>query len=138
MALQGVPLEVHDIDIQTDKDGAYGIERLLKEHLVNPVRYLESEHIGSYLGMFKIDSIEVEIMGDIQKRLYDHSWEEPVKVEIYRRWVELDGERIPVLALDYEYQAYLRLGRIEKVEMLRAWLNNDQTGIYRHQFAADT
>jgi len=76
----------------------------------------------SYLGMLEIDGVKVEIMGDIQKRLADQSWEEPVKVEYYRLWVEVDGMRIPVLSLEYEYRAYLTLGRTDKAEMLRSWL----------------
>jgi len=43
MALQGVPIPVHDIDIQTDKDGAYEIERCFAEYVVEPVRYSESQ-----------------------------------------------------------------------------------------------
>jgi hypothetical protein len=127
MALQGVPVEVHDIDLQTNKDGAYEIERLLLDYVVKPVRYLESERIRSYLSMFEIDGIRVEIMGDIQKRLEEEygsapAWEEPVKVEDHRHWLEIEGMPVPVLSLEYEVQAYLRLGRTEKAEMLRAWL----------------
>jgi hypothetical protein len=50
-------------------------------------------------------------MGAIQKLLPDGAWEEPVYVEAYRRWVETDDLLVPVLDLDYEYQAYLKLGR---------------------------
>jgi len=127
MALQGVPIQVHDIDIQTDKDGAYEIERCFPEYVVEPVRYSESEKVRSYLGMLEIEG-KVEIMGDIQKRLGDQSWEKPVKVEYYRRWVEVGGMRIPVLSLEYEHQAYLKLGRIEKAEMLRSWLYETEAG----------
>jgi hypothetical protein len=128
MALQGIPVQVHDIDIQTDKDGAYGIENYFAEYVVQPVHYSESERIRSHLGVLKIDGIKVEIMGDIQKRLGDQIWEEPVKVERYRRWVEVGGKLIPVLSLEYEYQAYLKLGRIEKAEMLRSWLQKTEAG----------
>jgi len=128
MALQGMPVEVHDIDIQTDKDGAYEIERCFAEFVIEPVRYSETERIRSYLGMLEIDGIKVEIMGDIQKRLGNRSWEEPIKVERYRRWVEVDGMRIPVLSLEYEYQAYLRLGRVKRAGILRSWLEKTGEG----------
>lgn len=72
--------------------------------------------------MLEIDGIKVEVMGDIQKRLGDQSWEEPVQVEHYKHWVEVDGMRIPVLSLEYEYRAYLKLGRSDKAEILRTWL----------------
>lgn len=122
-ALQGVPVAVHDIDLQTSRAGAYAIERRLAEFIVTPVRYLESERIRSYLGKFSIGAIQVEVMGDIQKRLEDGSWEEPVQVETYRHWIEVVGLQVPVLSLEYEYQAYLKLGRPEKAQQLWDWLH---------------
>lgn len=44
----------------------------------------------------------------------------------YRRWLDIDSMRIPVLSLAYEYEAYLKLGRMEKADMLRLLLQ--QTG----------
>lgn len=122
MALQGMPLEVHDIDLQTDSDGAYSIERALMDYTVRPVRFVESERIQSHLGMLEIDGIQVEIMGGVQKRLENHEWEQPVKVETYRIWLDMDGMQVPVMSLDYEYQAYLKMGRTQKAEMIRDWL----------------
>ncbi|MDK2783171.1 MAG: hypothetical protein PWQ32_760 [Thermococcaceae archaeon] len=124
-ALQGVPVEVHDIDIQTDREGAYEIERLFSEFVVEPVRFKESERIKSHFGALMIDGVRVEIMGDIQKKVND-KWEEPVDVKRYRRFVEVEGMKIPVLDLEYEYQAYLKLGRMEKVEMLRKFLEENK------------
>jgi hypothetical protein len=128
MALQGMDVEVHDIDVQTDKDGAYEIESRFPECVIKAVRYSISERIGSHLGILEIAGIKVEIMGDIQKRLDDQTWEEPVKVELYKCWSEIDGMQIPVLSLEYEYQAYLKLGRNEKAEILRNWLQKAKAG----------
>ena len=128
IALQGVPVKVHDIDIQTDKDGAYEIERCFTECVVEPVRYSESERIRSHFGALEIDGVKVEIMGDVQKLLGEEGWEEAVEVESYRQWVETEGMRVPVMSLEHEYQAYLRLGRSEKAEMLRDWLEKTEAG----------
>lgn len=38
-ALQGMDVQAHDIDIQTDRDSAYTLGTLLKEHCVEPVRF---------------------------------------------------------------------------------------------------
>jgi len=124
MALQGLVIEVHDIDIQTDRQGAYEIENIFPEYMVAPVHYFESEQIRSYFGKLEIEGINVEIMGDIQKLIDERSWEEPVKVEQYRHWIEFESMQIPVLSLEYEYQAYLKLGRVEKAEILKKWLQN--------------
>ena len=42
MAMQGMPVEVHDIDLQTNEAGAYAIEALFPDYVVQPVRYLKS------------------------------------------------------------------------------------------------
>jgi len=126
MALQGVLLDVHDIDLQTDKDGAYEIERLMADYAVTPVRYLDSARIRSYVGKFSVNDVQVEVMGAIQKRLDDASWEDPGEVERYRRWAEMEGLWVPVLSLEYECQAYRKRGRIDKAELLWAWLQHHE------------
>ncbi|AIF69851.1 hypothetical protein PAP_07305 [Palaeococcus pacificus DY20341] len=120
-ALQGVPVEPHDIDIQTDNEGAYEIERLFSEFVVEPVRFKESERIRSHFGALMIEGVKVEIMGDIQKKV-NEEWEPPVDINKYKRFVQIEGMEIPVLSLEYEYQAYLKLGRIEKAKMLKEFL----------------
>jgi hypothetical protein len=122
MALQGVPVEAHDVDLQTDRAGAYEIERRLAEYSVSPVRYLASERIRSHFGALLIEGILVEIMGDMQSRLENGAWEERVKVEDYRHWVQVEGVAVPVLELGYEVGAYMRMGRVERAEMVREWM----------------
>ncbi len=124
-ALQGVAVTVHDIDIQTDKSGAYKIENLLSEFVVSKVTFSSAEKIRSHFGKLMINGIKVEIMGDLQKRREDGSWE-AVDLSKYKRVVEIQGMKIPVLSLEYEYQAYLRLGRVDKAEMLREWLKRQR------------
>ncbi len=62
-------------------------------------------------------------MGGIQKRLEDQTWEMPINLENHRCWLNIDKMHIPVLSLEYEYQAYQKLGRIEKAEILKNWLS---------------
>ena len=118
-ALQGVPVEPHDIDIQSDEKGVYEIERLFSEYVARPVALSSTGTMRSHFGALSIDGLQVEIMGDIQKRSDDGAWEEPTDLNRHRRFVDVDGMRIPVLSLEYEYQAYLKLGRIERAEMLK-------------------
>jgi len=122
MALQGRDIEIHDIDIQTNQHGAYQIESLFSEYVVQAVHYSASERIRSHFGSLEIDGVKVEIMGNIQKLLENQVWEEPIKVENYRQWVSLEGIQVPVIALEYEYQAYLILGRIEKAVKIKKWI----------------
>ena len=128
MALQGVPVKVDDIDLQTDRDGAHEIERCCAGCVSEPVRFSEADRIRSHLGRLVIAGVPVEIMGDVQKRLDDGGWEEPVRVERHGHWVQVDSMRVLVLSLEYEYRAYRGLGRTEKADMLRAWLQRDAGG----------
>jgi len=123
MALQDVDVEINDIDIQTTPNGAYEIEKLFSEYIVEPISYLISENIRSHLGKLQINGIEVEIMGGIQKLIENQTWEEPINLENHRRFITIDKMHIPVLSLEYECQAYLKLGRIETSEKLRNWLS---------------
>jgi hypothetical protein len=121
-ALQGLDVAVHDIDLQTDGPGAYAIERALADKIRRKVVYSAAERIRSHFGALEIDGVKVEIMGDIQKRLGDGTWEAPVDIRPHRRWVVLEGMRIPVLSLEYEHMAYLALGRTKQAEMVKMWL----------------
>ncbi len=122
MALHGLDLPVHDIDLQTDEQGAYAMERRLAQYVIRPVGYTPSERMRSHLGALEIEGVKVEIMGAVQKRLGDGSWEAPVDVLGCREWVEVRGARIPVLSLEYEYAAYQKMGRTATAEVLRKWL----------------
>jgi len=124
-ALQGVPVEPNDIDIQTDERGAYEIERHFSEFVTKRVKFSSTERIRSHFGKLMIDGIKVEIMGDIQKRNKDGSWENPVDLEHHKRVVEVEEMQVLVLSLEYEYQAYLKLDRINRAEMLRKWLQGE-------------
>lgn len=120
--LQGVPVSVNDIDIQTDRSGAYEIETRLAEFGQRRVRFSVSDRIRSHYGVLDINGVPVEIMGDIEKRLDDQTWDAPPDIEAQRRFVSFQGLTIPVLSLEYECRAYRILGRIEKARMLEEWL----------------
>jgi len=122
-ALQGVPVQPHDIDIQTDEKGAYEIERLLTEFVVKRVRFASTKNIRSHFGVFNIDGIKVEIIGDIQKRLDNGTWTRPPELRKHIHFIKLEEKNIPVLSLEYECKAYRQLGRKDKADLLKYWLS---------------
>jgi|UniRef100_A0A7C4Q2B5 hypothetical protein len=124
MVLQGMPLQVHDIDVQTSPLGAIQIQQRLEGWMVEPVRQVESSFMRSLLGRAVVEGVEVEIIGGVQKRLEGGGWEEPVNVAEHRRRVEWRGLNVPVLVLEYEAEAYRRMGRLEKAEKIRRWLDS--------------
>jgi hypothetical protein len=118
-ALQGLPLEPHDIDLQTDAEGAYEIARRFSSQVSRNVTFSSTESIRSHFGALLIEGLVVEIMGDIQKRLEDGTWEPPVNLKSHRQFFRVEDMDIPVLTLAYEAQAYRKLGRPERAAMLQ-------------------
>jgi len=120
-ALRGMPVSPRDIDLQTDRSGAYEIERRLRQFVVRPVAFSTSERIRSHFGELKIEGVQVEIMGDIEKRRSDGSWEPSPDLGAYMELVAAEDMNVPVLSLGYEAEAYEKLGRTERARMLREW-----------------
>lgn len=118
-ALQGVPLEAHDVDVQTDERGAYSIEDRLAGFVVRAVGLSSTDRIRSHFGAFSVGGVVVEVMGALQKRLPDGSWEPPVDVVSHRKYVTAAGRSVPVLDLAYEADAYEILGRTDRAALLR-------------------
>ncbi len=125
--LQGMPVNPDDIDIQTDEPGAYEMERLFRENLVEEVEFSSTGQIRSHFGAFKIDGILVEVMGAIQK-FHEDEWEDPVNIDKHKRLVVLKEMEIPVLDLSYEAEAYRKLGRLGKAEQLKRYSETSKPG----------
>jgi hypothetical protein len=124
LALRGLPVEVHDIDLETDKRGAYEIERRLAEFVTKKVAFSEADAIRSHFGALTIDGIQVEIMGDLQIRRANGTWEGS-DLQSIKRVIEVEGMQVPVPSLESEYEAYSRLGRLDKAKILGQWLHKE-------------
>ncbi len=122
-ALQSVPVIPNDIDVQTGRDGAYAIAEQFVPYVVDPVVFRVSPIIKSYFGRLMVEGVQVEIMGDVQKRV-NGRWEPPVDILPIRQFVQIENMALPVLSLAYEYEAYRQLGQVEKAEMLLPWVNS--------------
>jgi hypothetical protein len=121
-ALHGMDGPVDDIDLQTDGEGVYKVERIFHNEVVKKVAFSETKAIRSHFGELSIFGVKVEIMGAVQKRLRSGGWEPPVEIEEQRRFIEFDDMKLPVLSLEYEEKAYRMLGRVEKADRIREWL----------------
>lgn len=117
--LQNVPLTPNDIDVQTSEAGAYEIEDAFADAMIVPVSFSEAGSIRSHFGVLELEGVRVEVMGALQKRLDDGTWEAPIDITDHRGFVDVGGVRIPVLSLAYEAEAYERLGRAARAELLR-------------------
>ncbi len=122
MVLHGMQMDIHDIDLQTDKEGAFEIEGRLVNSIVKIVHFRASERIRSYFGVFEVDGIKIEVMGDMQHLAADQTWGKPVAIESCRDWVDHADLHIPVISLEHEVEAYQLYGRLEKAEMIQKFL----------------
>ena len=124
--IHGMFFDVNDIDIQTDKAGAYKINELLKIYEVTPVSFSSTDIIRSHFGRFEINGISIEVMGDIQK-MNNGDWEEIINLQPLIQWQTYKDMRLPVLDIRYEEMAYRVLGRYERAETLKTFINNSLT-----------
>ncbi|MBU1117403.1 hypothetical protein KKD37_00380 [Patescibacteria group bacterium] len=119
LALQGVDVRAHDIDILTDKEGALRIGKLLKEFTKEEVGYKESEKFRSYFGKFIINGIDVEIMGDLLVvNPSGDIWDETTNFLDKKIYFQIDDTEIPIISLDQEYKAYSRQGKEKKAQKI--------------------
>ena len=124
-ALQGMDVQAHDIDIQTDEASAYKLGTLLKEYTTEPVRFWGTEKMRSHFGRFQIGGAEVEIMGDIEKRLPAGGWEEAVSLAPLILYVDFAGMRLPVVSLRHEAKAYRMMGRTARAEEIEQYVKGE-------------
>lgn len=124
MVLHGMQVEIHDIDLQTDKEGAFEIERRLVNSLVKIVHFRASERIRSYFGTFEINGIKIEVMGGMQHLAADQTWGSPVAIETCHDWVDFNEMNIPVITLEHEVEAYQLYGRPEKAEKIKEFMQH--------------
>lgn len=123
MAIQGMDVEINDIDLQSDREGTYEIQNLFPEYITERVELKEGATIRSYFGRMNIMGVGVELMGDMEHREPGSDWKGPLDLSCYVRWVEFEEMNLPVLDLEHEYVAYQRLGRPEKAAKIRAFLD---------------
>lgn len=120
-SLQGLPVDPPDIDIATSVPGAYLISGCLIDYMRNPVRYGETENYASHFGIFDVDGIRVEVMGDLIIRglggvidTAEHfaRWSEKV------RMVKVDGTPVPCVPLEWQLVANLIIGRYDRSQLI--------------------
>lgn len=102
LALQGIDLKPHDIDILTDEKTAYEIQSILGEFMQKPVNRSSNGKYDSHFGFAIINGIKVEIMGDLNVFRNGH-WsgiQNPSNCKI--KFINFDGINVPVVSLEHQ------------------------------------
>ena len=120
LALHGLPLPVRDVDIETDVEGAYRIQEIFANQLAGmftvkePVALGSTELYRSHIGRFDFQGVQVEVMGDNQRREGDE-W--VATRALTAEMVDLDGTPVRTSWLEEETLAYIRRGRLERAAL---------------------
>jgi hypothetical protein len=117
LRLQGVDVTVHDLDIQTDEQHIYAIEKRLAEFVTTPVHVWETPHMHSLDGRMEIDGVEIELLANITHLLKDGTWSGFIDFSRLRL-LDWHGWRVPAFSLEDEEEAYQSMGRIEKAVLI--------------------
>lgn len=125
LALRGIKIKPHDIDIVTDKKGAYRINKLLKEYELEPVKFRKTNKFASYFGKFNIGNVFIEVVGNFRQRLTNGLWTKPTSLK-HREFIKFNNLKIPALSLNYEYKFYIKNTkdpkRLEKIKKIKKYL----------------
>ena len=122
LAIKGIPLTPHDIDIQTDRAGVYEFARIFADDLEQEPFFWETQHTQSWVAKFEMDGIQVEVMGDMRHRDEDGDWDDPPNLEAVRLYIQVAEMRIPTLSLEFEEDAYRSMGRYDKASLIAQYL----------------
>jgi hypothetical protein len=116
LAIQGVDVQAHDIDILTDIENADKIADVLKEFVIEPMHYKTSTQFKSYYGKFQVNGVQVEVLADLES-IYNGEWTKTQKsrIKLIKRFEDMT---LPLFELKDEYDAYIRMNRIEKANKI--------------------
>ena len=122
LVIQGVDVTINnDIDILTDKKGSIEIDRIFAEFRVKDLDYSTTDKYKSYFGIYRINNIQVEVMGDFQYKMNNGEWADfNQNNEIFIKIFE--GMNLPLLKLEQEYKEYFSVGNHDKAEKIKELL----------------
>ncbi|HSQ97507.1 MAG TPA: LysR substrate-binding domain-containing protein [Rickettsiales bacterium] len=116
--LRGVDIYANnDIDILINSSDCEKISELLKEYIVSPKRFVETNNYRSYVCGYKIDGMDIDVLGGSQYKLPNGTWSEISNVNNYEIF-EYDGMRLHMFPLSKEYDDYCAMGKNEKAEAI--------------------
>lgn len=118
LALQGVEVTAKDIDLTTNAKDVYKIDTAFSKYSIEPAHRKETENFRSIYGLYKMSDIQVELMADLETN-NDGKWTKTSTAPISPVSIDVSGTSIPCASLDEEYNAYLKLGRIEKANLIK-------------------
>ena len=111
LALQGIKIKAPDIDIITDKQGAYEINKILKEYEIIPVKFSRTEKYASHFGKFRINRTNIEVIGNLNY-FVNGKWLKAQSMVLNKTpLLKLGGFGVRITPLQYQLKSYQKMKR---------------------------
>jgi hypothetical protein len=123
LVLQGIDMNVDDIDVLCDEKTALLVNDLLKEYLVEVISYKESDKFKSYFGKFNIDGVLVEFMGHWQIKDKYGNWSKVYDGSVYNT-VSVNDFVVKVTKIEDELTMFLAMGRFNAYQKIKKQLQS--------------
>lgn len=121
LALHGIAVECADLDIITRAGQAAELASRLGGVELASVGPRTHDRVRGHLGRIRLEGVEVEILGGVENELSDGSWKKAPPIRETFEWVPLDRHvACPVITLSAMRDAYVAMGRNEKVALIDA------------------
>jgi len=122
LLLHGIDIkEIDDIDIISDKEGAFNICKHFNNHEVSAIREKMSDNLVSVMGILVIDDIKVEVKGDLKyKGATDTAWHTSSKMLRSPQMITVGDFSVPVASLDDLLHVYKTMGRDKDLKRVEA------------------
>jgi hypothetical protein len=119
LLLQGIVEKANDIDIMTNKEGAFRISKILRDYEIKPVKFSRTKIIKSYWGKLKIGDKEVDIMGEFSERI-GNTWVNISRQRLKSYEIKKIGNiEVPVTTLESHLSSYKVLRRKKDLEKIK-------------------
>jgi hypothetical protein len=138
--VKGVNVKADHLEIVTTKTGTEEICGLLKEHVTLPPADLEKKlardayvesvtfpvYVKSRYAELTVDDVRVEVYGDLQYRVGEWEWGDPIVHEADH--VIVVGTNVPTVSLLFKSQIHMGLGWYDRVELISDAVNRSHVG----------
>ena len=119
LAVQGINVTAHDIDVLVHERDVGMIDNVLSDFIVEKMKYDEKIPFKGWIGKYKIEGVEIEIMCDL-KFLFRGKWEDNLKNRLENvKYVKIAGVDIPVGSLEEQLKGYKKLNREKDKEKIK-------------------
>jgi ABC-2 type transport system ATP-binding protein len=117
LRLQGIELDVHDLDVECNLEDIRKIEKALSGYIKTPLRVWETEKTRSLDGKCEIEGVEIELIAGLEIMNPEGIWMS-YKKQSHKTWLEWQGLQVPVIPLYEEAVYYHERGREEKARLI--------------------